>query len=95
MKYAVPSGLGHVVPREPGDETVRDAVVFLLPLPDGPVWVLEGSAALIWVVAAEGVAHPARAVAELAGLELDGDLEAAVSGYLDDLVGRGLLEVTS
>lgn len=95
MRYVVPRDLAHVVPGEAGEDPTAEAVVFLLPLPDGPVWVLEGSAALIWMVAAEGLTHPARAVAELSELELDGDLEAAVNSYLDDLVSRGLLDVTS
>ena len=69
-----------------------DLTVYLARLPDGPVMVLEGVAALIWV---EATTAPAvgwcRRVAEAVGEPQErivGDVEA----FVTDLRERGLIE---
>jgi hypothetical protein len=75
-----------------GDGT---AVVFLMPLPDGPPRVLEGSAALIWIVAADGEEEIADAVAGAFG-QTAAEIADDVASYLSYLVASQLLvEVTA
>ena len=61
-------------------------------LPDGPPLVLHDSAALIWLVAAEGSSDVPTLVAEAVGRPVE-EVAAEVDDYLRDLVDRGLLEV--
>jgi hypothetical protein len=69
-----------------------DGVVFLARLPDGPIIVLQGTAALIWAEACGpdvgGVVHR---VAEQVGRDA-ADIEHVVDDFLDDLVEQGLLQ---
>jgi hypothetical protein len=88
VRYRVPRRLGHVVV---DDIASAPATVFLMDLPDGPPLVLRDSAALIWLVAAEGDSDVARTVADVVGRSLT-EIEPEVADYLDDLVARGLLE---
>jgi hypothetical protein len=65
--------------------------VFLAKLPAGPIVVLEGVAALIYRVLAEGTAHDwVAAVAEAVGESRD-DVEQVAWAFVDDLKARGLL----
>lgn len=69
----------------------RTSAVYIAALPDGPIVVLEGTAALIWITAGE---HPrervadevARRTGEAAAVVAD-----AVDAFLADLAARGLL----
>jgi len=71
--------------------TEDDGVVYVAHLPDGPIAVLEGTAALIWGEACSGERESiADRVAEATGAavaEIRGDVESFVA----DLVERGLL----
>ncbi len=89
MRYGIPARLAHVVV----DDTQSDpATVFLMQLPDGPPLVLHDSAALIWLVAAEGSPNISTRVAQAVGRPVE-QVAAEVDGYVRDLVDRGLLEV--
>lgn len=86
MKYAVPNDVAWVT-----DEYDQDEIpaVYLMVLPDGEPLVLTGTAALIWILAAEGedVAPALRAVIT----DPPPDLEETTTRYLADLVARHLL----
>lgn len=88
MRYSPPPRLGHVLRDGRQDE---DPVLFLMPLPDGPPLVLRGSAALIWLVAADGEQDVPGAVARSVG-RARADIADDVEHYLDELLDRGLLE---
>lgn len=88
MRYRIPPRLGYVVDDRTGDSPV----VYLLRLPDGDPLVLRGSGGAIWALAADGVEDVAAALAEAVGRPV-GEISEHVSSFLDDLVGRGLLEV--
>lgn len=68
-----------------------DAAVYLAPLPDGPIMVLDGISGAIWRAACTG---PAETIAERAavgsGIPAD-DLRETVEAFVAELVGRGLL----
>ena len=88
-KYRVPARVAHVVL----DEALElPDTVFLMNLPEGLPLVLSGSAAWIWLVAADGEADVAAVVAEIAG-RARGDVVTDVERFLEELVGRGLLTV--
>ena len=89
IAYRIPPRLAHVVP-DGGDRL--PSAVFLMRLPDGPPVVLHDSAAWIWLVAADGEPDVAAAVAELVGRPA-AEMADEVNHFLDDLVGRGLIEV--
>lgn len=81
-RLTVPAGVGVVVVAE---------VVYAAPLPDGPIAVLEGVAAFIWHAALAGERDDVAAqVAAATGRDV-AEVGAAVEGFLDDLVARGLL----
>lgn len=87
MTFRVPSRLAYVVEQRDGGDTS----VYLLHLPDGEPLSLRGSAALIWLLAADGEPDVPAAVA--ASVEHpDAEVEAATRAYLAYLVGAGLLE---
>lgn len=66
-------------------------VVYVAPLPDGPILALDGTAGVIWRVALK---HPrtsiARFVARRVGVRPD-DIAAEVDRFVEDLIARGLL----
>lgn len=80
--------------RRPGDVAVldHDGTVYAARLPDGPIVVLEGVAALIWDEACAGdrgtITDRVAAATDVAP-----DLiRADVDSFVTDLVARGLLE---
>lgn len=90
MGYAIPDRLGWVVLPPDGEEKVA---AYVMPLPDGDPRALHGTAALIWVLAADGDADVAAELAAL--LEVDvAEVREHVEEYLAELVASGLLEVT-
>lgn len=88
MTFRVPPRVGYVVHEpSPGDPTAK---VYLMHLPDGQPVVLAGSAALIWVVAAQGEQDVPATVAELLDEPL-ASVEETTRRYLVTLVAQGLL----
>ncbi len=87
MSYSRPPRLAYVAP-DPVDGDAQ--CVYLMPLPDGPPVLLEGSAAVIWLVAVRGVEDVCGAVAARMGAA-PGEIADDVGAYLQVLVGRGLL----
>ncbi len=86
MSYTVPERVGWVVDDEEDRLTVHLAI-----LPVGPVSVLEGTAALIWLAATEGPAETlADRVADEAGVEVSG-VRDEVWAFVHELVDAGLL----
>ena len=73
-----------------GVEVDNDAV-YAAPLPDGPIVVLEGIAALIWTAAA-GVERGdvAGIVAERTGADVSA-IRSHVDAFIDEMLGLGLL----
>ena len=60
-------------------------------MPDGPIAVLDGGAAAVWIAACDGdLTSIAERVAELTGASLSA-VQADVERFVDDLVRRGLL----
>lgn len=88
MRYAVPANIAYVIADE--QEPLQ---VFVTQLPDGPPLVLQGGAAVIWLVATEaGDGDVVTLVAELVG-KVPEEIAAETSSCLRDLVDRGLLEL--
>lgn len=84
--FAVPAGIGWT-------STVDDGGaprVFVSPLPNGPVAVLPGESALIWLAAVEGTGDVVDSVARSTGHHADGVRED-VESFLTELLRRGLL----
>ena len=82
MSYAVAAGVGI--------EASGDAI-YLAPLPDGPILVLEGVAALIFTEATQGDREH---LVERIVAQVDGpadEIAFHVGAFLRDLVARGLL----
>ena len=68
-----------------------EAIVYAATLPDGPIVVLDGGAAAIWVEACAGERSSiADRVAETTGAPVD-EIRPAVHAFVDELVQRGLL----
>lgn len=69
----------------------RDDVVYVARLPEGPMVVLAGTAAVVWRAACDAgegtVAERAARSVDQDGPAIAGDVES----FLADLVGRGLL----
>lgn len=86
MSYGIPPGLAWVA-----DHPVADVAptLFLMHVPDGVPLVLTGTAALIWLFAAEGE-DVVEALTEVIA-DPPPDLAETTYAYLDDLVARGLL----
>ena len=84
MTWTVPPGLAWVL-----DEPADVPTLYLMHVPDGIPLVLTGTAALIWLFAAEGE----DVVAALTEVIADPppDLAETTYAYLDDLVADGLL----
>lgn len=82
MRHRPAAGLGVVE---------ANSVVYLAPLPEGPIIVLDGFSAAIWLAACSGPAETiAERVADEHGLPAD-EIRAASQGFLLDMVERGLL----
>ena len=80
--------------RPPNDvaTTEEDGTVFAAHLPDGPIVVLEATAALIWGEACAGERETiADRVAAVTGAAAD-EIRPDVESFVDHLVARGLLE---
>lgn len=76
----------------PGVAVVHDGgVVFVAPLPGGPIVVLEGGAAVIWDGACDGdrSSLPER-VARATDTPVE-DIRSDVEEFVAELLGRGLL----
>jgi hypothetical protein len=89
MTYRIPLRVAHVVPDGEPDPPES---VFVMDLPDGVPIALHGSAACIWLLAAEGQEDVAGAIADLAGMAR-ADVVINVERFLAELVRRGLLAV--
>ena len=87
MTYGIPARLAYVI--RDGEQDAAP-LVYVMPLPGGLPQVLEGSAALIWIFAAEGDADVSAAVAEAVGRPTT-EIAGEVLSYLDHLVETGLL----
>jgi len=71
--------------------TTYDDKVYLAYLPDGPIHVLEGTAALIW---SRALAVPRSRLAAAVTEEVEGDpatIHAEVSAFVDSLLQQRLL----
>lgn len=88
MGYRCPDRVAHVV--VPPSAEVGEAAVYLIKLPDGDPMGARGSAALIWVLAAEGETDVAQALADLLGRSRE-DVARHVDAYLRQLVDEGWL----
>ncbi len=88
MTYSRPRRLGFVAPDVTDGE---ELLIYLMPLPDGPPVVLEGSGAVIWLVASRGAEEVCDAVAGQLGVEPE-EIAKDVDDYLGVLVERGLLD---
>lgn len=69
----------------------HDDAVYVARLPDGPIIVLEGTAALIWM---EACSHEPGAIVDRVGEQVDrdtGEIADAVVRFVEDLVAQGLL----
>lgn len=86
--YALPADVGMVV--EDGE---AGAVVYLAPLPDGPVQVLNGVASLIWLEATDpdATGDLVERVAALVDRPAE-TIRAEIESFLARLVGTGLLD---
>lgn len=68
-----------------------DDAVYIALLPRGPMTVLEGSAATIWLAAHEGpIEDAADRVAGATGLEVE-EIRASVDEFVGRLIAQGLL----
>ncbi|GAA3635443.1 hypothetical protein GCM10022200_18450 [Microbacterium awajiense] len=73
-----------------GQERAGDAV-YVAPLPDGPILVLQDSAIAIWeAVDGDGIDAIARRVGEMTGVDAPA-VRDDVAHFVRTLVGRGLL----
>lgn len=85
-RLAVAGGVGVIT---------RNDVVYIAPLPRGPILVLEGTSRLIWSAALGGDREDVVArVAEAAGVET-AEIRLEVENFMADLVGRGLIAPVS
>lgn len=88
MTYRVPGDVAWTL--EGGDDEL--ATLYLARLPRGPISVLDGTGALIWLAATEGPGDTLLdRVAEEAGRPVD-EVSAGVDEFLAQLVASGFLE---
>ena len=83
-RFVVPPRVAFVVPQTDATQ------VFLMALPDGPPFILTDTAAVIWVLAADGAMDVAGAVGDVVGVPRE-TIATEVEQYLQDLVRKGLL----
>lgn len=68
-----------------------DGTVYVAALPDPPILVLEGPAALIWQVALSTPREQvAESVARIVGAPVD-DIRSSVCAFVEEMLSRGLL----
>lgn len=84
--FLVPPGVGWTSTADEGGHPR----VFVAPLPNGPVAVLPGESALIWLAAVEGTGGVVDTVAEDTGHPPE-RIREDVESFVDELIGRGLL----
>lgn len=65
-------------------------LVYIAPLPDGPVSVLPDQSAAIWLAAVEGRGNVVDEVAEMTGNDAS-EVRDDVLAFVSDLIDRGLL----
>lgn len=91
MSHRIPDHIAWTLEEDHGGA----AVLYLARLPRGPIPVLRGTAALIWLAATEGPWETvADRVAEEAGVGVEG-VRDEVGDFVDRLVADGLLEPRS
>lgn len=86
MSYSIPEDLAWIIEQ---NDPALPPELYLMRVPDGIPLVLTGTAALIWLFAADGEDVPV-ALAEVI-VDPPPDLVVTTHAYLDDLVERGLL----
>lgn len=73
----------------------QDDVIYVAKLPDGPILVLEGGAAAIWIEACRGERSSiAERLTDGTGVPA-GDIRANVEKFIDEMLRSGLLAVDS
>lgn len=87
MSYARPPRLAYVISEASPDHPL---VVYLMTLPDGRPRVLDGPAAIIWVVAAQGEPDVPDVVATILSAPVE-EVAPSTRDFLDYLVAEGLL----
>lgn len=87
MRYARPSRLAYVISEASPDHPL---VVYLMSLPDGRPRILDGTAAVIWVVAAQGEPDIPDVVASILSVPVE-VVAPSTRDFLDYLVAEGLL----
>lgn len=94
MTYRIPSRVAHYIVETDVDDDEGGGPplqIFLRRVPGGENLILVGEAALIWLLAADGVADVVAEVAEAAGHPLE-VVRSDVEEYVGSLVAQGLLE---
>lgn len=84
--YLAPPGIGWTE----GTDAWGRALVYVAPLPSGPVSVLPDQSAVIWLAAVEGGGDVVDVVAEALGHDAD-DVRDDIEAFVAELVERGLL----
>lgn len=84
--FVVPPDVGWTSAMDEGGHTR----VFVAPLPNGPVAVLPGESALIWLAAVEGTSAVVEDVARATGHPPE-TVRADVESFIEELLRRGLL----
>jgi hypothetical protein len=84
--YLVPGNVAWV----DGEDFGMAEELYLTIVPDGRTVLLKDTARLIWHVAADGAVNVAEEVAELVSMPVS-EIDADVTGFLEDLTARGLL----
>lgn len=89
MSIHVPEDIGWTLEE---DESGA-AVVYVAHLPRGPISVLQGTAALIWLTAVDGTGDVVADVADTHDLPAE-EIREDVENFLDQLLGQGLIRRT-
>ena len=84
--WTVPRGVGWT---QAADDRGR-TIVYVAPLPNGPVSVLPDQSAVIWLAAVEGGGDVVDTVADVLGHDAD-DVRDDIEAFVAELVERGLL----
>lgn len=81
------AGVGTV---DPGGQGIDDSVVYVASLPDGPIMVLTGAAALTYRVLRARSLHPHEELAAALGVEVQDLDQEALQDFAAELAERGL-----